>query len=108
VADNVAIICEEIGALIEAPLNGARGVTLARVERLLTDGYAQALSLEGERWRLERRIGEVAAELNDQNKELKAEELATLGRRLSHASEDLTRLRELLGTLKERANTIRH
>ena len=38
----------------------AESPTLARVEDTLTEGYARALAIEAERWRLERRIGEVA------------------------------------------------
>ena len=37
---------------------------LDRIERTLTDGYAHALTLEGERLRLERRLTELARELN--------------------------------------------
>lgn len=35
-------------------LLGAEEPTLARMEDTLTEGYAQALALEAERWRLER------------------------------------------------------
>src|SRR3954447_689802 len=52
---------------------------LAEVESTLTDGYAQALALEAERWRLERRLGEMArgggADVG--------EELQSLGKRLT-------------------------
>ena len=43
-------------------LLSADAPTLARMEDTLTEGYAKALALEAERWRLERRIGEVARE----------------------------------------------
>ncbi|MGB2953623.1 MAG: hypothetical protein WBB74_09575 [Gaiellaceae bacterium] len=106
-ASDLTILFDEIGALIDAPINGDRAQALARIERTLTDGYAQALSLEAERLRLERRIGEVAVELTDRNKELKADELALLGRRLTTASDELARLRESLGGLRDRADEIR-
>ena len=51
---------EQIERLLTAPASGAEAPTLARMEDTLTEGYAQALALEAERWRLERRIGEVA------------------------------------------------
>lgn len=105
-ASNLTLL-DEIGALVGAPVGGDRAQALAQIERTLTDGYAEALSLEAERLRLERRIGEVAAGLTDRNKELKAEELALLGRRLSALSAELGRLREALGGLRDRADEIR-
>jgi hypothetical protein len=72
------------------------------MEDTLTEGYAQALALEAERWRLERRIGEVVREGGSD-----ADELRTLGSRLTHADGELTKLRTLLGTLHERARRAR-
>jgi hypothetical protein len=40
----------------------AEAPPLARIEETLTEGYARALALEAERWRLERRIAQVAAD----------------------------------------------
>lgn len=77
--------------------------TLARMEDTLTEGYAQALALEAERWRLERRIGEVVREGGFDA----GDELRTLGTRLTHADGELTKLRSLLGTLHERARETR-
>ena len=105
-ASNLPLL-DQIGALAGAPVDGDHAQALARIERTLTDGYAEALSLEAERLRLERRIGEVAAGLTDRNKELKAEELGLLGRRLSALSAELTHLREALGGLRDRADEIR-
>src|SRR5436305_12436380 len=81
----------------------AESPTLARMEDTLTEGYAQALALEAERWRLERRIGEVAREGRTDI----GEELKSLGTRLTHAESELTKLRSLLGTLHERARAAR-
>ena len=54
---NQETLLEDIRALIQAPLEGDAVGARARVERTLTDGYAHALLLEGERRQLERRIG---------------------------------------------------
>lgn len=92
-------LCDRLGALIEAPPardDDAR----ARVERTLTDGYAQAMSLEAERLRLERQIGQVAAQVTVDERGAKTEELQELSKRLAAASNDLTRLRELLATVR--------
>jgi hypothetical protein len=87
---------------IEELLN-AESPTLDSLEATLTDGYAQALALEAERWRLERRLGEVArAGRSDVD-----EELSSIGRRLTTADGELARLRRLLGSLHERARSAR-
>ena len=76
---------------------------LADVESTLTDGYAQALALEAERWRLERRLGEVARHGGDDV----GEELTSIGKRLSTTDGELAALRRLLGSLHERARSLR-
>jgi hypothetical protein len=73
---------DEIAQLLRLPENGADAPNLAMLERRLTDGYAEALSLEAERLRIERRLGEVDGEL--------------------------ARLRPLLQTLKARASARRN
>jgi hypothetical protein len=87
---------------IEELLN-ADAPLLARVEDTLTEGYARALAIEAERWRLERRIGEVAREGGGTS----GEELRTLGTELTRADGELVELRSLLGTLHERARLLR-
>jgi len=84
-------------------LLGADAPTLARLEETLTEGYAQALALEAERWRLERRLGEMAREGGTDVDE----ELRSLGKRLTSADGALAELRTLLGSLHERARTTR-
>jgi hypothetical protein len=84
-------------------LLSADAPTLARMEDILTEGYARALALEAERWRLERRIGEVAREGRTDI----GEELKSLGTRLTRADRELSELRSLLGTLHERARAAR-
>ncbi|HLX32016.1 MAG TPA: hypothetical protein VKR79_04525 [Gaiellaceae bacterium] len=73
---------DEIAELLRTPADGAGAPTLATLERRLTDGYAEALALEAERLRIERRLDEVDREL--------------------------ARLRPLLRTLKARASELRH
>ena len=84
-------------------LLSADAPTLAHIEDTLTEGYARALALEAERWRLERRIGEVAREGRTDI----GEELKSLGTRLTDADGELAELRTLLGTLHERARAVR-
>jgi len=85
---------------------GEDAPSIDAVEHTLTAGYAKALALEAERWRLERRIAEMASQLAETS-EPKHSELANLGRRLSTADGDLARLRGLLASLRLRADEIR-
>ena len=85
-------------------LLSAEAPPLARIEETLTEGYARALVLEAERWRLERRIGEVAREGRGDV----GGEIRSLGNRLTNADGKLTELRTLLTTLHARARTVRH
>ncbi len=99
-ADNVV---DTIRALLDA----GEDVDLVALERTLTDGYAHALSLEAERWRIEKRIGEVAAMLNGTDEEPKTKELASLAKRLEASHLDLVALRSLLASLRARAEAVR-
>ena len=92
-------LCDELESLVTAPPQRG-GAARARFERTLTDGYAQALTLEGERMKLERRIGQVASEVSVERRGAKTEELADLSRRLRRASSDLAHLRELLAAAR--------
>ena len=76
---------------------------LADVENTLTQGYAEALALEAERLRLERRLGEVARSATAEH----AAEIRRLGTRLTSADGELQRLRAVLGTLHDRARVLR-
>ena len=98
------MIQEEIRTLLDAPRVGENAPSIDAVEHTLTAGYARALALEAERWRLERRIAEVASKLSEDPEH---SELANLGKRLSTADGDLTQLRELLASLRARADEIR-
>jgi len=89
---------QQIEDLLSAP-----APTLALVEDTLTEGYAKALTLEAERLRLERRLGEVARTTDGDHKD----ELRRLGTRLRCADGEIEHLRSLLGTLKDRARLLR-
>jgi hypothetical protein len=92
-----------IFAEIEAVLADRTETRLDRLEHTLTSGYAAALALEAERWRIERRIAEAAALVRGRTDGDRAEEIALLARSLTLADADLDRLRGLLATLRKRA-----
>jgi hypothetical protein len=98
-----------IFAEIEALLDDDTPRALDEIEDTLTTGYAAALALEADRWRIERRISALATELGGEaDFELhRAEEMVELAQRLSSADADLIRLRDVLGSLRERADAAR-
>ena len=101
------MILDEIRSLLDAPAAGDDAPTIDTIEHTLTAGYAKALALEAERWRLERRIATVAAELGGKSQDDEHSELTQLGRRLSAADGDLSNLRGLLFSLRSRADEVR-
>lgn len=103
--EDMTTLFDKIDALLAEP--GQDEPALARIEHTLTDGYARALALEAERWRLERRIGEVAAKLAEGDQQRRTRELADLAERISRADGDLTVLRGRLTTLKRAAHEVR-
>jgi hypothetical protein len=105
--DAIPALLEQIDELLAEPTSKGEPTTLARLERTLTDGYAYALALEAERWRLERRIAQVAAELGGKSQDDEHSELTQLGQRLSVADGDLNDLRGLLSSLRSRADEVR-
>jgi len=101
-------LVEEISALLEAPTARERGPYLDLLEHTLTAGYAHALALEAERWRLERRFGEVALGLAyGEEGAAGTDELVSLARRMADAAGDLSLLRGLLVTLRDHASAVR-
>lgn len=98
---------DEIAELLRLPENGAGAPSLDTIEATLTHGYAEALALEAERWRLERRLGEIARDAGDVSAHRVAAELADLSDRLETADGELTRLRALLRTLQTRRRLLR-
>jgi hypothetical protein len=101
------MIQDDIRTLLEAPPTGDDAPSLDAVEHTLTAGYARAMALEAERWRLERQIAEAAAKLGDDVPERPTAELADLGRLLSATDGNLAQLRALLSSLRSRADEIR-
>lgn len=104
-ADEYTALCDEIRVLLDGP-DAAPGQSLERLEDTLTKGYARALALEAERWRLERRIGELGADVR-RGVERSGDEIAALAGRLSQASSRVTRLRSLLAALRQRTDAVR-
>jgi hypothetical protein len=103
--EDMTTLFEKIDALLAEP--GRDEPALARMEHTLTEGYARALALEAERWRLERRIGEVAAKLAEGDRERRTQELASLAERISSADGDLSVLRGRLSVLRRAAHDVR-
>jgi hypothetical protein len=102
-----AALYDDIHALLEEAPGAEAGVFLARLEHTLTDGYARALTLEAERVRLAKRMGELTDGLRDDPYDAPTDELATVAKQLSDAETELTRLRRTLARLRARARTIR-
>jgi hypothetical protein len=104
-ADEYSLLCQEIGVLLDPP-DAAPEQSLEQLEHTLTEGYARALALEAERLRLERRIGELGADVR-RGAERSGDEIAALAARFSQASSRLDRLRALLAALRRRVAAVR-
>lgn len=91
---------EEIAELLRMPEDGAGAPSLDAIESKLTDGYAEALVLEAERSRIERRLGEVARDAGEVSAHSVAAELTELSGRLDAADGELAGLRSLLRSLQ--------
>ena len=96
--DDRSILIDDIRALLALEPGDA---ALDRLEDTLTAGYAHALALEAEQWRLERRLAHAARELGD------AEETAAVAQLLAAVERDLGHLRTLLSSLRDRARDLR-
>lgn len=72
------------------------------MEDTLTDGYALALGLEGERLRIERRMAELARTVERPEE---AGELRRLATRLIGTEAELSEIRTLLAELRRRAGS---
>jgi|tagenome__1003787_1003787.scaffolds.fasta_scaffold19266350_2 chromosome segregation ATPase len=80
---------------------------LAQIERTLTDGYARALELEGEKLRLERRLAQVTQRIDHGDTEENARELASLAKSIDGQQGALARLRAQLTELRRHADRVR-
>lgn len=101
-AQPVGQLLYEIQTMLDAPLDGAAAPGLDELEHTLTNGYARALALEGERLRLQRRIGAAAADV------AAVGELPALSARLVALDDELTRLRAALSRLRDKLTLRRH
>jgi hypothetical protein len=91
---------DEITDLLRMPEKGAGAPSLDAIESTLTHGYADALALEAERSRIERRLGEVARDAGEVSAHSVAAELVALSKRLDTAAGELAQLRTLLHDLQ--------
>jgi ABC-type phosphate transport system auxiliary subunit len=103
----IPALLEQIDELLAEPDSVGAHATLADLERTLTDGYAYALALESERWRLEQRLSELAGELDEGDQDRKSQELAQISRRLSSNGTALQGLRSTLMRLRSHATEVR-
>jgi hypothetical protein len=101
------VIETHIRTLLETPSAGEGAPTLAYLEEMLTAGYARAMSLEAEQWRLQRRLVDVALRLADEHNELQARELKKLAGQLRAIDSDLVGIRALIRSLRARADDAR-
>jgi len=79
----------------------------AELERTLTDGYAQALTLEAERSSLERQVLRLTLEL-DENGETTLSDVKALAQQLHECDDTCERLRGELVRLKHRHSRAVH
>jgi ABC-type phosphate transport system auxiliary subunit len=98
----MADLLNKINALMRASNHD-----LDEIESMMTDGYARALSLEAERWRLERRMSELAQDIDGGDMTRLATELSALAKRLDRNAADLAKLRSLLADLRRHAADVR-
>jgi hypothetical protein len=103
----IPALLEQIDELLAEPHPEGEPASLDVLERTLTDGYAYALVLESERWRLEQRLSELAGELHEGDQDEKSQELAQISRRLSSNGTALQRLRSTLARLRTHATAVR-
>jgi hypothetical protein len=94
-------LLQEINALIDEP-----GTDRTVVERALTDGYAHALELESQRWRLQRRVEELTLALGRGDAPTQTKELTRLAKQLDGNAGDLSRLRSVLAELRRRSSSL--
>jgi hypothetical protein len=98
----VADVLTEIRTLL-----GSSTRDLGRIEHTLTDGYAQALALDAERLRLEKRMASVTQGIQRGDTAKKARELAEISARLDGNAGAAKKLRALLADLRRHADGVR-
>lgn len=95
------IVIERIRDLLALPSQGRGAPSRERIESVLTEGYAEALALDGQRLRLERKIDQVTAHLA-RGGDTRVEDLQKVLARIEATEEDLAELRKLLTALRSR------
>lgn len=95
------IVIERIRDLLALPSQGRGAPSRERIEAVLTEGYAEALALDGQRLRLERKIDQVTAHLA-RGGDTRVEDLQKVLARIEATEEDLAELRKLLTALRSR------
>jgi hypothetical protein len=104
----VAPLIERIGLVFQrAHLSGAERPGYAEVEALLAEGYAEALSLELDQARTERRIADLFAAGSKGPNGSPAAELRALGATRLARERDIARVRSLLEELREYGETLK-
>ena len=101
---DLAPLLERITTLLKNRSADPGKPLVTEMEDTLTDGYARALQLEGERLRIERRIGQLAHSVDGREQ---ADELKTLAARLRDIDVDLDGLRGQLGALQKHLQQVR-
>jgi hypothetical protein len=94
VADHETLLGEINVLLAEKPRDRER------MERTLTDGYAHALALEGERRRVEKQLRALAETIDRGDVAGKTREMSELARLIDHQDLELSELRALLAKLR--------
>ena len=101
---DLAPLLERITGLLKNRSADPGKPLVTEMENTLTDGYARALQLEGERLRLERRIGQLAHSVDGPQE---ADELKALAGRLRDIDGDIDGLRGQLGALQKHLEEVR-
>jgi ABC-type phosphate transport system auxiliary subunit len=101
-ADHAPLL-ERISSLLSRSADPGKPL-LTEMEDTLTDGYARALQLESERLRLERRIANLAHDVDGDDQ---AVELRGLAARKREIDTELAGLRGHLGALQKHLEVVR-
>ena len=101
-------LVERIGVVFQrAAMAPADRPEPEEVEALLAEGYAEALVLEMEQARIERRIADLFAEGSKRPHGSPARELRALGAKRFSRERDIVRLRSLLDELRDYGTTLK-
>jgi hypothetical protein len=98
--DRLPAVLTEIRSLLDVP-EGKDAPSRDEVEHTLTNGYAYALALEGERLRIERRLRALLR--SGGSGKPATDEVAELTGRLAHADQELAGVRALLSSVRAQA-----